>query len=472
MDLEEFRKNGHMLVDWMTDYLGTVEQYPVKSQVKPREIYNQIPDEPPTVGEDFNHIFSEFENKIIPGITHWQHPCFFAYFPANSSRPSILAEMLTATLAAQCMIWDTSPAAAELEEKMMNWLRDMIGLPKSFSGVIQDTASTATLCSLLTAREKATHYEVNATGLYSKRAFTIYCSSETHSSIEKDVKIVGLGKNNLRKVSVDQNYALRPDKLEEIIKRDLNDGFTPLAVVATIGTTGSTAIDPIKHIGEICRKYKIWLHVDAALAGTALLLPEKRWMIEGIEYVDTFTFNPHKWMFTNFDCNAYFIKDSEALVRTFEITPEYLKTQARNVNNYRDWGVPLGRRFRALKLWFVIRHFGVSGLQEKIRYHLDMTDMLRKKIEQADDFELLAPVPLNTICFRYKPSSIRDMEKLNRMNEELLVRTNQTGKLYLTHTKLNGNYSLRFVVGQTDTQERHVNQAWEIIQDLAKKINF
>jgi aromatic-L-amino-acid decarboxylase len=460
-----------MLVEWMTDYLATVEKYPVKSQVQPREIFNQIPDKPPSEGENFDQIFNDFEEIIIPGITHWQSPRFHAYFPANSSPPSVLAEMLTATLAAQCMIWDTSPAAAELEEKMMNWLRDMIGLPKTFSGVVQDTASTATLCSLLTAREKATNYEVNASGLHDKGAFTVYCSSETHSSIEKAVKICGFGKENLRKISVDENYALRPSELEETVKIDLGSGFTPLAVVATIGTTGSTAIDPIKPIGEICSKYKLWLHVDAALAGTALLLPEQRWMIEGIDYVDTFTFNPHKWMFTNFDLNAYFIKDPQALVQTFEITPEYLKTQARNVNNYRDWGVPLGRRFRALKLWFVIRHFGFTGLQEKIRFHIQLTEDLKQKIEQAADFEVLAPVSLNTICFRYNPKSVTDLEKLNQINEELLVDLNRTGKLYLTHTKLNGIYCLRFVVGQTDTQERHVNQAWNLIHELAEKIN-
>lgn len=471
MDLEEFRKNGHILVDWMADYLATVEKYPVKSQVNPREIYNQIPDEPPIAGENFNQIFTEFEEKIIPGITHWQSPSFFAYFPANSSPPSVLAEMLTATLAAQCMIWDTSPAAAELEEKVMNWLRDMIGLPKSFSGVIQDTASTATICSLLTAREKATNYEVNDSGLNNKGIFTVYCSSETHSSIEKAVKICGFGKENLRKITVDENYSMNSALLEESVVDDLTLGFSPLAVVATIGTTGSTAIDPLKRIGEICSKYKLWLHVDAALAGTALLLPEKRWMIEGIDYVDTFTFNPHKWMFTNFDCNAYFIKDSEALVRTFEITPEYLKTKAQNVNNYRDWGVPLGRRFRALKLWFVIRHYGVSGLQKKIRYHLQLTDDLRQKIEASPNFEILAPVPLNTICFRFNPSTLKDVNELNRINEELLVSLNQTGKLYLTHTKLNGIYCLRFVVGQTETQERHVNKAWKMIQELAGKLN-
>ncbi len=470
MHIEEFRKFGHQLIDWMSEYLASIEKFPVKSQVEPRTIYNKLPDNAPVTGENFDQIFNDFENIIIPGITHWQHPSFFAYFPANSSPPSVLAEMLTATLAAQCMIWDTSPAAAELEEKVMNWLRNMIGLPKDFTGVIQDTASTATLCSLLTAREKITNYEVNSTGLHDKGAFTVYCSTETHSSIEKDVKILGLGKNNLRKIPVDENYAMIPESLEDAIYIDKKKDITPLAVVATIGTTGSTAIDPVAQIGKICSKHKIWFHVDAALAGTALLLPEKRWMIEGIEYVDTFTMNPHKWMFTNFDCNAYFIKDPKALIQTFEILPEYLKTKARNVNNYRDWGVQLGRRFRALKLWFVIRSYGVSGLQQKIRYHLQLTEKLREKIEDAPDFELLAPVPLNTICFRYHPSDIEDLNELNRINEELISNLNKTGKLYLTHTKLKDIYTLRFVIGQTNVQEKHVNQAWSMIQEMAKKL--
>jgi len=338
MDSNDFRNYGHQLIDWMADYLENVEKFPVKSQVKPREIIKKLHLEPPLNGERFERIYADFEEIIIPGITHWQHPSFFAYFPANSSRISVLAEMITATLGAQCMSWVTSPAATELEERVMQWMRDMIGLPKEFAGVIQDTASTSTICSLLTARENVTNYEVNSSGLNNKGILTTYCSTETHSSIEKAVKIIGLGKENLRKVAVNENYAMKSDALEEAIELDLDNGIKPMAVIATIGTTGSTAIDPLKEIGEICTKHKIWLHVDAALAGTALILPEKRWMIEGIESVDTFVFNPHKWMFTNFDCSAYFIKDPEALVRTFEILPEYLKTKAEGVNNYRDWG--------------------------------------------------------------------------------------------------------------------------------------
>ncbi|MFX0123345.1 MAG: pyridoxal phosphate-dependent decarboxylase family protein [Candidatus Hodarchaeota archaeon] len=470
MELSDFRKYGHQMVDWMAEYLENVEKYPVKSQVAPKEIINKLPSSAPIKGEDFNKIFADFEEIIIPGITHWQSPNFFAYFPANSSYASILAEMLITTLGAQCMSWETSPAATELEERVMEWLRDMIGLPKDFSGLIQDTASTSTICSLLTAREKLSNYEINSTGMNNKGVLTTYCSTETHSSIEKAVKIVGTGKEYLRKIPVDENYALNPESLEEAIEADIENGLKPMAVVATIGTTGSTAIDPLKQIGEICSKHKIWLHVDAALAGTALLLPEYRWMIEGIEHADTFVFNPHKWMFTNFDCSAYFIQDPEALVRTFEILPEYLKTRAEGVKNFRDWGLQLGRRFRGLKLWFVIRNFGVEGLQQKIRFHIHLADSFRQEIEKTPEFELLAPVPLNTICFRYHPATLDDEEKLNSVNEELLHRLNTTGKIYMTHTKLNGKYTLRFVAGQTYTQKKHIDKAWLLIQEEAQKL--
>ena len=468
MDHDEFRKYAHKVVDWMADYLETVEKYPVKSQVKPKDIIKKLPLNAPIKGENFEKIFADFEEIILPGITHWQSPNFFAYFPANSSHPSILAEMLMTTLGAQCMSWVTSPAATELEERVMEWLRDMIGLPKDFSGVIQDTASTSTTCSLLTAREQITNYEINSSGMNDKGILTVYCSSETHSSIEKAVKIIGLGKENLRKIAVDEKYAMDPKVLEETIESDINNNMKPTAVVATIGTTGSTAIDPLKQIGEVCSKYNIWLHVDAALAGTALILPENRWMIEGIENADTLTMNPHKWMFTNFDCSAYFIQDPEALVRTFEILPEYLKTKAEGVNNYRDWGLQLGRRFRALKLWWVIRDFGVEGLQKKIRGHIQMTQDLEEKIRTASNFELLAPVPLNTICFRYKPLSINGLEELNRINEDLLEKLNSTGKVYMTHTKLNGVYTIRIVIGQTSVEQKNVNNVWSLIKKVAE----
>jgi aromatic-L-amino-acid/L-tryptophan decarboxylase len=470
MTPEEFKKNAHELVEWIAGYMEHVEDYPVKSRVSPGEIFNQIPDKPPVAPEAFQSLFDDFRHIIIPGITHWQSPNFFAYFPANTSPPSVLAEMLTSALAAQCMIWETSPAAAELEEKVMNWLRDLIGLPPDFEGVIQDSASTATLAAILTAREKVTGFRINDEGLADSAVLRIYCSEQTHSSVEKAVKIAGLGKKNLVKIGVKEDYSIDAAKLKEAVLSDIKNGYIPCCAIATLGTTGTTAIDSIKEVGEICRESGIWLHIDAALGGTALILPEFSWMLEGKEYIDSFVFNPHKWMFTNFDCTAFFTRDAASLIRTFEILPEYLKTRTRGkVNDYRDWGIPLGRRFRALKLWFVIRSFGVSGLQEKVRLHIKLAGDLAQKIAHEPDFEILAPGILNTICFRYKPSSESD-DSLNRINEKLNHTLNDSGKIYLTHTVLRKKYTLRMVIAQTNVTEEHVNKAWELIKNTARKI--
>lgn len=467
MNSNTFRKEAHKLVDWMADYLEQIEQYPVKSRVKPREIYNRLEALPPEEGESMQHIFEDFREKIIPGITHWQHPNFHAYFPGNSSYPSILAEMLTATLGAQCMLWDTSPAAAELEEKMMEWLQRLLGLPLNWAGTIHDTASSATLVAILTAREQHSRYAINKKGFEGAARLRIYCSVETHSSIEKAVKIAGIGAENLVKIRVDEKRALRPDLLETAIKSDLENGYVPLCVAATLGTTGTTAIDPVAPIGKICKKHGIWLHIDAAYAGTALVLEEYRWMIKGIEHADSFVVNPHKWMFTNFDCTAYFVKDKNALLTTFEILPEYLKTRVdTKVNNYRDWGIPLGRRFRALKLWFVIRTYGVSGIQQRIREHITMARNLARKIENHPGFELLAPVNFNLICFRYNPGT-GDETRCNAQNEKLLHRLNDSGQIYLTHTKIGESYVLRMVIGQTYVQQHHIDKAWALIRKFA-----
>jgi len=471
MKIAEFRSHAHELVDWMADYLEHIEQRPVKPAVAPGDILGRLPSLPPDGPEDFHRIFGDFTDIILPGMTHWQHPSFFAYFPANSSPPSILAEMLTATMGAQCMSWATSPAATELEERVMEWLRGMIGLPDTFTGVIEDTASTATLCALLSARERASAYRINADGFPAGGRFTVYCSTEAHSSIEKGVKIAGLGKSSLRTIPVDATYAMNVDALERAIAADLKEGCTPLCVVAAIGTTGSTAIDPLRPIAEICRKHNLWLHVDAAYAGTALLLPEMRWMIDGIELVDSFVFNPHKWMFTNFDCSAYFVADQEALVKTFEILPEYLKTaEGTRVRNYRDWGIQLGRRFRALKLWFVIRTYGVSGLQEMVRTHIELARSFAENVRETADFEILAPVPLATVCFRYHPRGVGDESRLNSLNSALMDRLNAGGRLYLTHTKLGGRVALRLVVGQTQVAQRHVAEAWSLITSTARDL--
>jgi aromatic-L-amino-acid decarboxylase len=470
MTPDEFRKHAHELVEWMADYMENVEDFPVKSSVKPGTIFSKIPDKPPLHSESFDVLMKDFNEIIMPGITHWQNPNFFAYFPANTSPASILAEMLTATLGAQCMIWETSPAAAELEEKMMIWLRDLIGLPPYFEGVIQDSASTATLAAILTAREKTTGFKVNQEGIDNSNCLRVYCSEQTHSSVEKAVKISGIGRRNLIKIPVRDDFSMDPVKLKEAIIADIKNGFKPCCTVATLGTTGTTAIDNLKTIGEICSESGVWLHVDAAMAGTALILPEFQWMLEGSEYIDSFVFNPHKWMFTNFDCTAFFVKDAASLIRTFEILPEYLKTRTRGkVNDYRDWGVPLGRRFRALKLWSVIRTYGVEGLRETVRNHIAIAAELTENISKENDFEILAPTVISVVCFRYAPKGFTE-DQINSINEKLNHQLNDSGKLYLSHTVLNGKYTLRMVTAQTNVTAKHVEDAWSLIKNTARSL--
>lgn len=466
----DFKKNAGDITEWIASYFQNIEQYPVKSQCKPGDILQKLPEIMPEKGEEFKSIFEDFQSIILPGITHWQSPDFFAYFPANSSLPSVYGEMLMAALGVQAMKWETSPAAAELEERVMEWLQDFVGLPKGFTGVIQDTASTATLVAILSAREAHSGFSINREGLYGSAPLRVYCSAEAHSSIEKAVRIAGIGSNNLVKIDVDREFAMMPEKLEHAIKTDLEKGYEPLCVVSAFGTTGSTAIDPLSDIGEICKRYHIWHHVDAAYSGSALILPEMREMKEGLESADSFVFNPHKWLFTNFDCSAYFVKDKNTLVKTFTLVPEYLKTRVDDqVNNYCDWGIQLGRRFRALKLWFVLRSFGKKGLIDKIRLHLALAKSVEKKIKEHPDFEILAQVHFSLVCFRYHPSNVSDEDQLNAINEDLLHRINATGKIYLTHTKLNGKYTLRMVIAQTNVNEKHVNNAWDLIVSIAAK---
>jgi len=470
MTTEEFRKHAHELVDWMAGYMDNIEKYPVKSPVKPGDIFNKLPDDPPVKPESFHSLMKDFEEIIMPGMTHWQNPSFFAYFPANTSPPSILAEMIISTLSAQCMIWETSPAAAELEEKMMNWLRDLIKLPKNFEGVIQDSASTSKLAAILTAREKATGFRINDEGTVNSPGLRVYCSEQTHSSIEKAVKISGIGRKNLVKIPVRKDFTMDVQKLREAVENDKKAGFMPCCVIATMGTTGTTAIDPLKPIGRICAENGIWFHVDAAMGGTALILPEYQWMLDGREFIDSFVFNPHKWMFTSFDCSAYFVKNPAYLIKTFEILPEYLKTRTRgSVNDYRDWGVPLGRRFRAMKLWSVIRMYGVEGLQDKVRSHIRMARRLAEMIALENDFQILAPVTINVVCFRFKPAGAGE-EEINKLNETLNHKLNDTGKIYLTHTVINGMYTLRMVTGQTNVRMEHVEKAWDLIRKIARAL--
>jgi aromatic-L-amino-acid/L-tryptophan decarboxylase len=469
MDSDEFRRHAHQLVDWMADYFDNVGQLPITPNLAPGDIIRALPAAAPEQGEPFERLFAEFQTIILPGMTHWNHPGWFAYFPGNNSPPSVLAEMLTATLGAQCMSWATSPAATELEQVMMEWLRRMVGLPEQFSGVIQDTASTATLVALLSAREHATGHDAGIHGLgRTGRQLTVYASSEAHSSIEKAVKLAGYGLEQLRRIPVQRDYAMDPDALARAIDQDVAQGCHPACVVATVGSTSSTAIDPIEPIAAVCRRHRVWLHVDAAYAGTAAIVPELRHLFNGIEQADSFLFNPHKWMLVNFDCSAYFVRDRATLLRTFQTTPEYLRTsQDEAVVNFRDWGIQLGRRFRALKLWFVLRNYGVEGLRRVVRTHVELARELAGWIEAADDFELMAPVPFGLVCFRYHPRGMTDGPALDGLNRELLSRINSTRRVHLTHTQLGGRYVIRLVVGQRQTQHSDVKEAWRLIQEAA-----
>ncbi|WP_186757241.1 pyridoxal phosphate-dependent decarboxylase family protein [Echinicola salinicaeni] len=471
MNKKDFRKHAHQLVDWMADYMENKGSYPVSPKVQPGDIYQQLPDNAPNLPESFEDIFQDFEKIILPGMTHWQHPAFFGYFPANNSEPSILAEMLMSTLGAQCMSWLTSPAATELEERVLEWLRDAKGLNVSWKGVIQDTASTATLCAILSARERASNFSINKGGFTGKEKYRVYSSSHVHSSVDKAMRIVGLGEENLVKVAVDKSFAMDPNALREAISTDLLSGFTPLCVVSALGTTSSTAIDPVKEIGEICDEFGLWHHIDAAYAGTALLLPECRWMMDDMVKADSYVFNPHKWMFTNFDCSVLYVKDVDQLVNTFSMTPEYLKTeQDEHVNNYRDWGVQLGRRFRALKLWFVIRSYGLEGIREKLRLHLFLSKKVANLVENHKNLEVLAPIPLNTICFRFVDKSL-SQEQLNFLNAKWMQSVNATGKAFFTHTKLDGNYCIRWVIGQTDVSIKEIDRTWELLMEQLPELN-
>lgn len=469
LERTDFKKNVGQVIDWIDNYFKELESLPVKSTVKPKDIYNQVPAKAPENGESLASIISDLDAVIKPGITHWQHPNFHAYFPGNSSVESLFAEFITAAIGAQCMIWDTSPAAAELEERIMEWLRDNMGIPKNFEGVIQDTASSATLAAILTAREVATGFKANKQGVPNN--LRVYCSKETHSSIDKGVAVSGIGTNNLVKIAVDENMAMMPEELEKSLIKDIEAGYKPTIVIASIGTTGTVAVDPLKQIAEICKKYSVWLHVDAAYAGTALLLSEYQWMIDGIEGADSFVFNPHKWMFTNFDCSVYFVKNAELLIKTFEVLPEYLKTNTRGqVNDYRDWGIPLGRRFRALKLWFVIRSYGIAGLQDKIRKHIELNAWFANQIEQTKDFEIVTNPLLNFTAFRLAPDGIKE-EELNALNQQLLEGINSSGEAFMSHTKVNGKYVLRMVIGQTYVEKKHIEKVLNLIRNKAVEIS-
>jgi aromatic-L-amino-acid decarboxylase len=469
MTPEQFRQHGRAVVDWIADYYERIETLPVLSQVEPGQIRRALPTQAPAEGETFAAILQDISKVILPGVTHWQSPNFFAYFPANASGPSILGDLLSSALGVQGMLWATSPACTELESHVLDWLVTMLGLPRKFlstssgGGVIQDTASSASLCAMLAAREGATNFLSNRRGGDGK--LVAYTSNQAHSSIEKAAMVAGIGMDNLRLIEVDERFAMRPEALAHQILQDRQSGLVPFFVSATVGTTSSNALDPLTAIGTICRENGLWFHVDAAMSGTAALCPEFRYIQDGIELADSYTFNPHKWMFTNFDCNCFYVADRKALIDTLSILPEYLRNQATEsgaVFDYRDWHIPLGRRFRSLKLWFVIRHYGVEGLQYHVRRHIELAQQFAEWVKRDERFEMVAPVPLNLVCFRHRGG--------DRSNQLLMDRLNRSGDLYLTHTRLNERITLRFCVGQTYTALRHVENAWKRIQEEAGKL--
>jgi len=469
MTVEQFRKHGKQVIDWVADYYQRIESLPVLSQARPGEIRGALPETPPSRGETFESLLGDIDQVILRGVTQWQSPNFFAYFPANASGPAILGDLLSSALGVQGMLWATSPACTELETLVLDWLVGMLGLPETFlsssagGGVIQDTASSATLCAMLAARERATNYTSNLRGAAGK--LVAYTSTQAHSSLEKAAMIAGIGRENLRLIGVDEAFAMKPEELRTWVERDRSAGLVPFFVCGTVGTTSSNAIDPLPALASICREHDLWFHIDAAMAGTAALCPEFRPYFRGVEDADSYCFNPHKWMFTNFDCNCFYVADRQSLIRTLSILPEYLKNQATDsgtVFDYRDWQIPLGRRFRSLKLWFVIRHYGVEGLQHHVRQHVAMAHTFAHWLKQDGRFEIVAPVPLNLVCFRYRGT---DAE-----NQLLMDRLNQSGDLYLTHTRLKGQFVLRLCIGQTNTTIHHVERAWQRIKEEVERL--
>lgn len=465
---DELLRNGHVALEWISKYLERAPELPVLAQVKPGDILSSLPSQPPATPESFETILKDLDNKILPGITHWQSPSYFAYFPANSSPPSVVGDLLSSGLGVQGMLWATSPACTELEMRMLDWLVEMLDLPKHFlststgGGVIQDSASSANLCAVLAGRERATHFSSNENGC--DQRLTAYTSAQAHSSMEKAIKVAGIGRKNLRVIEVDSQFRMKPAALARAIQEDKAGERIPCFVGATVGTTSTLSIDPLPEIGAICREHRIWLHVDAAMAGTAALCPELRFIHNGLELADSYCFDCHKWMVTNFDCTCFYVRDRKELTETLTITPEYLRNAASAtgaVVDFRDWHIPLGRRFRALKLWFVIRSYGVEGLRAMIRHHLELTNKFIEWLKADSRFEIVAPVSLNLVCFRLKGP--------DALSETLMQQLNTSGRVFLSHTKLNGQFAIRMCIGQSYTEEEHVRAAWREIQQHAIK---
>ena len=466
MKSEEYREWAKRIADWTADYRDKISEFPVRAQVQPGEITSQLPKEMPVDGIDFAKIFTDFENIIMPGITHWQHPSFFAYYPANSSPPSVLAEIITASLAANCMLWQTSPAATELETLTLDWLRQAVALPQGFSGVIQDTASSATLAAVLTMRERALNWQGKEFGLAEQKKMRVYSSDQIHSSVVRAIWFAGIGEQNLIQIPTSGRlHSLDVNKLEKSIIADIDAGFQPIGIIASVGGTAVGGTDDIAKVCQLAAKYNLYVHVDAAWAGAAMICPEFRDLWQGVENADSVVLNPHKWIGVQFDCSAHFLKNSQDLVKTLSIQPEYLKTRGRSdFINYSEWSIPLGRRFRALKLWFVLRYYGLSGLQKLIRNHVSWSESLVKAIQSEPNFEIVTEPILSLFTFRYCPKGIVDLDKLNL---DLVDKINDDGRIYLTQAVFNGKTVIRFQIGQFDVTESDINNAFEVIKECA-----
>ena len=473
MHPEAFRRAGYQVVDWLADFFAHPERFPVLAQVAPGDLVAALPSHAPEQGDSFPEIFADFERLIVPGLTHWNHPGFFAYFAISGSGPGVLAEMLAAGLNVQAMLWRTSPAATELEEVALNWLRDLLHLPPEFEGVIYDTASVAVLHALAAAREAAIP-DVRARGLLGTPAaprVRVYLSEHTHSSADKSVILLGLGQESIRHIASDRTHAMRVDLLRAAIAEDRAAGVLPLAVIATIGTTSSTAVDPIDEIADVCASEGIWLHVDAAYAGVMAMIPAWRQLFTGAERADSFVVNPHKWLFTPFDCSVLYCRRMPVLRQAFSLVAEYLKTpEPAHVRNLMDTGIQLGRRFRALKLWMVLRYFGADGIRARLVRHVDLARTFAGWVDGAPEWERLAPVPFSVVCFRHVPHGVDDEGALEQHNAAIMSAVNASGEAFLSHTKLNGRYVLRLAVGNIRTEERHVRRAWELLTAAAESM--
>ncbi|MGI8991903.1 MAG: pyridoxal phosphate-dependent decarboxylase family protein [Bryobacteraceae bacterium] len=456
--MREFRSNAHRVADWIADYLDDPEKYPVLSTVKPGELIDALPAQGPESGEPMETILADFERQIVPALTHWNHPGFMAYFATSASGPGVLGEMLAAALNANGMLWKTSPAVTELEHVTLAWLRQWIGLPDEFFGIVYDTASVASMHAIAAARELAAP-EFRETG--AAPGLTLYCSEQAHSSIEKSAIAIGIGRRNIRKIGVDAEFRMRAPSLEQAIDADVGAGKHPFCVVATVGTTSTTSVDPVPAIVEIARRHNLWLHIDAAYGGAAAVVPEYRHFLAGAEHADSLVVNPHKWLFTPFDLSILYTRRPDILRRAFSLTPEYLRTaEDPRAVNLMDYGVPLGRRFRALKLWFILRYYGRDGIARIIRDHIFWAQELARRIASDERFEICAPTPMSAVCFR-----LRGTDEENRA---LLDRVNATGEVFLSHTVLNGRFAIRLAIGNIGTTREHVQRAWKIVADSIK----